>query len=56
MAEERALARFLQDRGFAAEKVSGMYKSGPDLSVPLLGIDRSVEIKIRAAGFKEIYR
>jgi hypothetical protein len=52
---ELALVRLLQDRGFAAEKISRMYKRGPDLSVPLLGIDRSIEIKIRSNGFRELY-
>jgi hypothetical protein len=52
---ELALARLLQDHGFAAEKISRMYKRGPDLSVPLLGVDRSVEIKIRSNGFRELY-
>jgi hypothetical protein len=52
---ELALVHFLQGHGFAAEKISGMYKRGPDLSVPLLGIDRSVEVKIRANGFRELY-
>ena len=48
--------RLLQERGFAAEKISGMYKPGSDLSVPLLGIDRNVEIKVRSNGFRELYR
>ena len=53
---ELALVKLLQDRGLAAEKISRMYKRGPDLSVPLLGIDRSVEIKIRSNGFRELYK
>jgi hypothetical protein len=52
---EVALARLLQNHGFAAEKISRMYKRGPDLSVPLLGVDRSVEIKIRSNGFQQLY-
>jgi hypothetical protein len=52
---ELALVHRLQDAGFAAEKISRMYKRGPDLSVPLLGIDRSIEIKIRSNGFRELY-
>lgn len=56
MREEQVLVRFLQDRGFAAEKISRMYKHGPDLTVPLLGADRTVEIKIRSNGFRELYR
>jgi Holliday junction resolvase len=56
MLEERALVHFLQDRGFAAEKISGMYKHGPDLSVPLLGIDRRVEVKVRSHDFQRLYQ
>jgi hypothetical protein len=52
---ELALARLLQNHGFAAEKISRMYKRGPDLSVPLLGVDRGVEIKIRSNGFQQLY-
>jgi hypothetical protein len=53
---ERVLVRFLQDRGFAAERisVSGVAVCG-DLSVPLLGVDRCVEVKCRANGFRELY-
>jgi hypothetical protein len=53
---ERALVRYLQARGFAAEKISRTGYRGPDLSVPLLGIDRSVEVKCRARAFGQIYR
>jgi Holliday junction resolvase len=52
---ERAIVHLLQNAGFAAEKVSGMYKRGADLSVPLLGTDRAVEVKCRANGFRELY-
>lgn len=56
---ERALVRFLQDRGFAAERVPLSGSAGGsyvgDLTVPLLGIDRTVEAKIRANGFRELY-
>jgi Holliday junction resolvase len=52
---ERALVRFLQERGFAAEKISGMYKPGADISVPLLGCDRRVEVKVRGTGFRQLY-
>jgi hypothetical protein len=55
MKEERAIVRLLQDRGFAAEKVSGMYKRGPDISMPLLGVDRNVEVKCRGTGFRRLY-
>jgi hypothetical protein len=51
---ERGVTAALQDAGFAAEKISGMYKAGADISMPLLGRDRNVEVKSRAAGFKQI--
>jgi hypothetical protein len=54
-AEERALVRYLQARGFAAEKSSRSGYRGPDLTVPLLGIERVVEVKCRANGFRELY-
>ena len=57
---ERAIVRMLQERGFAAERVplSGAARGrfGGDVSVPLLGTDRRVEIKCRGDGFKELYR
>jgi Holliday junction resolvase len=57
---ERAIVRLLQDRGFAAERVplSGAARGrfGGDISVPVLGIDRRVEVKCRADGFREIYK
>jgi Holliday junction resolvase len=57
---ECALVRLLQEYGFAAERVplSGAARGrfGGDVSVPLLGIDRRVEVKCRADGFKELYR
>jgi hypothetical protein len=53
--EERALVRYLQARGFAAEKISRTGYRGPDLTVPLLGIERVVEVKCRANGFRELY-
>ncbi len=57
---ERAIVRFLQDHGFGAERVplsgadGGSYRG--DLTVPLLGVDRVVEVKARADGFRELYR
>jgi len=57
---ERALVRFLQDHGFAAERVPLSGSAGGrftgDLTVPLLGVDRTVEVKCRATGFRELYR
>ncbi|MDI2103930.1 hypothetical protein [Bradyrhizobium sp. Mp64] len=57
---ERAIVRFLQDRGFAAERVPLSGSAGGsylgDLTVPVIGIDRVVEVKCRADGFRELYR
>jgi hypothetical protein len=56
---ERAIVRFLQDRGFAAERVplsgsaGGSYTG--DLTVPVIGVDRVVEVKVRAKGFGQLY-
>jgi Holliday junction resolvase len=52
---ERAIVRLLQEQGIAATKISGMYKPGADISMPLLGSDRTVEVKCRAAGFSRLY-
>jgi Holliday junction resolvase len=56
---ERALVHFLQSHGFAAERVplSGAARGrfAGDLSVPVLGVDRRVEVKVRANGFRELY-
>ncbi len=56
---ERHLVRFFQDAGFAAERVPLSGSAGGsylgDLTVPLLGIDRVVEVKARADGFRELY-
>jgi Holliday junction resolvase len=56
---ERALVRALQESGFAAERVplSGAARGrfGGDLSVPLLGVDRRVEVKVRGNGFGRLY-
>ena len=57
---ERHLVRLLQEAGLAAERVplSGAAhgRFGGDISVPLLGVDRRVEVKCRADGFREIYK
>ena len=57
---ERAIVRLFQERGFAAERVplSGAARGrfGGDVSVPVLGIDRRVEVKCRANGFRELYK
>jgi Holliday junction resolvase len=52
---ERALVRFLQGHGFAAERIplSGSMRGrfGGDVSLPLLGVDRRLEVKCRADEF-----
>jgi hypothetical protein len=56
---ERAIVRYLQDHGFAAERVplsgaaGGSYLG--DLTVPILNVDRVVEVKCRAKGFRQLY-
>jgi Holliday junction resolvase len=52
---ERAIVRLLQGGGLAATKVSGLYKPGADISMPLLGSDGAVEVKCRADGFRQLY-
>jgi Holliday junction resolvase len=56
---ERALVRALQGAGFAAERVplSGAVRGrfSGDLSIPLLGADRRVEVKCRGDGFRQLY-
>jgi hypothetical protein len=57
---ERHLVHLLQAAGFAAERVPLSGAAGGrycgDVSVPLLGGDRTVEVKARASGFRELYR
>lgn len=57
---ERALVHALQGAGFAAERVplSGAARGRfcGDTSVPLLSIARRVEVKVRALGFRELYK
>jgi Holliday junction resolvase len=57
---ERAIVRFLQERGFAAERVPLSGSAGGsylgDLTVPVLNIDRVVEVKCRRDGFRELYK
>jgi hypothetical protein len=58
--EERHLVALLQDAGFAAERVPLSGSAGGnfagDLSVPLLGVDRKVEVKVRGNGFRKLYK
>ncbi len=57
---ERAIVKFLQERGLAAERVPLSGSAGGsylgDLTVPVLGRDLVVEVKCRADGFRELYR
>lgn len=57
---ERAIVRFLQERGFAAERVPLSGSAGGsylgDITIPLLNVDRVTEVKCRANGFRELYR
>lgn len=53
------MVHIFQKHGFAAERVplSGMAhgRFGGDISVPFLGIDRRVEVKVRAKGYATVY-
>jgi Holliday junction resolvase len=57
---ERAIVHFLQDRGFAAERVplsgaaGGSYVG--DLTVPVIGRDLCAEVKVRSNGFGQLYQ
>jgi Holliday junction resolvase len=57
---ERIVVRLLQEYGFAAERVplsrAARSRFGGDVSVPLLGVGRRVEVKCRAHGFRELYK
>jgi Holliday junction resolvase len=56
---ERAIVKALQNHGLGAERVplsgaaGGSYLG--DITVPLLGVDRVVEVKARARGFAQLY-
>jgi len=56
---ERALVRYFQEHGRAAERVplsgsvGGSYKG--DLTIPAVGRDLVAEVKCRANGFRELY-
>ncbi len=56
---ERAIVRALQDHGLGAERVPLSGSAGGsylgDLTVPILGVDRVVEVKARASGFAQLY-
>jgi hypothetical protein len=53
---ERKLTQFFQSHGFAATKISGMYRPGHDIDLPLLNFDRRIEVKIRARAFNQFYQ
>jgi hypothetical protein len=56
---ERAIVAFLQDSGFAAERVPLSGSAGGkyvgDVTIPLLGRDMCAEVKVRAHGFGQLY-
>jgi hypothetical protein len=56
---ERHLVHLLQDAGFAAERIPLSGSAGGrfagDISVPLLGTDRVVEVKAGGRGFRQLY-
>ena len=51
--------RRLQEKGFGAERVPLSGSAGGsyvgDLTVPVLNVDRVVEVKCRSKGFKQLY-
>ena len=52
---ERAIVRLLQGQGIEATKISRAWLPGADLGLPILGVNRAVEVKCRAAGFRKLY-
>jgi hypothetical protein len=55
---ERAIVKFLQERGFAAERVPLSGATGGSYlgDTPVLNVDRVTEVKCRANGFRELYK
>jgi Holliday junction resolvase len=57
---ERAIVRFLQQHGFAAERVPLSGSAGGsylgDITIPVLNVDRVAEVKCRGNGFRELYK
>ncbi len=57
---ERALVRALQDKSFAAERVPLSGSAGGrycgDLTVPIIGRDHVVEVKVRGRDFTRLYQ
>ena len=56
---ERALVRLLRGRGFAAERIPLSGSAGGrftgDITIPLLGVDRLAEVKVRGTAFRQLY-
>jgi Holliday junction resolvase len=56
---ERALVKFLQEKGFAAERVPLSGAAGGsfvgDITIPVMGIDRCAEVKVRSKGSRQLY-
>jgi Holliday junction resolvase len=56
---ERAIVALLQEAGFSAERIPLSGSAGGrftgDITTPLLGVDRRVEVKCRARGFQQLY-
>jgi hypothetical protein len=48
--------RYLQTKGLSAQKTSRTGYAGTDISVDLLGIERRIEVKVRARAFNQLYR
>jgi Holliday junction resolvase len=57
---ERGLVRFLQDAGFAAERIPLSGAAGGsfagDVTLPVFGDDWTIEVKCRARGFAQLYQ
>ena len=57
---ERSVVKFLQARGFAAERIPLSGAAGGsfvgDVSIPLLGRDHVAEVKCRGQGFRQLYQ
>jgi hypothetical protein len=57
--EERQLVDLLQRAGISAERIplsgSAGGKYAGDISIPVLGVDRCCEVKVRGNGFLRLY-
>jgi hypothetical protein len=52
---ELEIVHQLRDLGLAAEKISGIYRPGEDISCPVLNVDRLLQCKRRARAFGTLY-